>query len=51
MPDCEACWYYDYDEEMEESFCFQQLDEDEWYRICTERRGICPYFRPREITM
>ncbi len=45
MPDCENCWYYNYDEQEEEYYCSKDLDEDEWYRICAERKGVCPFFR------
>ena len=31
---CEECWCYNYDEEY-----------DEYYRIMTHHKGICPYFR------
>lgn len=45
MPDCENCWYYNYDEQEDEYYCSKDLDEDEWYRICAERKGVCPFFR------
>ena len=45
MPDCENCWNYNYDNEEEEYYCSKDIDEDEWYRIQTFRRGVCPYFR------
>ena len=42
---CDECVYYDYDEEMESWYCTMDLDEDEVYRIYTDRNGDCPYFR------
>ncbi len=45
MTECENCWYYDYDEEYDEYYCMMELDEDEVYRIATQRSGSCPYFR------
>ena len=44
MPDCENCWNYCYDEEEDDYYCTQDIDEDEWYRICTYQKGNCPYF-------
>lgn len=45
MPNCEDCWNYNYDEEEDEYYCSKDIDEDEWYRIQTLRKGVCPYFR------
>jgi len=45
---CEECWCYNYDEENDEYYCSQDLDEDEWYRIMTHNKGMCPYFRPAD---
>ena len=45
MPDCENCWNYNYDDEEEEYYCSKDIDEDEWYRIQTFHKGVCPYFR------
>ncbi len=45
MPNCEDCWNYNYDEAEDEYYCTQELDEDEWYRIQTQHKGGCPYFR------
>ena len=42
---CDTCWYYEYDEEWDEEVCRMDLDEDEVYRIYTDRNGDCPYFR------
>lgn len=42
---CDTCWYYDYDEEYDEYSCMLELDEDEVYRILTDRQGRCPYYR------
>ena len=45
MNRCEDCWNYNYDEETDEYDCLMDLDEDEWYRIQSEKKGECPYFR------
>ncbi len=42
---CENCWYYDYDEDLDDYYCIQDLDEDEVYRIQSSRSKMCPYFR------
>lgn len=43
--ECETCWYYDYDEEYDEYFCKMDLDEDEVYRLYTNPKAHCPYYR------
>lgn len=43
--DCDTCWYYDYDEELDAWCCTMDLDEDEVYRIFTVRQPRCPYYR------
>ena len=45
MPNCEDCWNYYYDAEEDVYECAKDIDEDEWYRIQTQRKGECPYFR------
>ena len=42
---CEECVHYDYDDETDAYYCTMDLDEDEVYRIYTDRNGDCPYFR------
>ena len=42
---CDTRWYYEYDEEWDEEVCRMDLDEDERYRILTDRNGQCPYYR------
>ncbi len=42
---CENCWYYDYNEELDDYICIQDFDEDEVYRIQSRRSKMCPYFR------
>lgn len=42
---CEDCWYFVYDEELDADVCRMELDEDEVYHIRTDRNGQCPYFR------
>lgn len=41
---CDTCWYYDYDEELDEYVCIQDFDEDEMYRLLSSGHG-CPYYR------
>lgn len=43
---CEKCWYNEYDEETEESFCSLVLDEDEYVRFIQDANKTCRYFRP-----
>lgn len=43
--ECETCWNYDYDEELDEYYCLMDLDEDEVYRIFTSPNRRCPYYR------
>jgi len=43
--ECETCWHYDYDEEMDEYYCKMDLDEDEVYRLYTNPKRRCPYYR------
>ena len=43
--ECETCWYYDYDEEYDEYYGKRDLDEDEVYRLYTNPKARCPYYR------
>jgi len=43
--ECDTCWYYDYDEEFDETVCTLDLDEDELYRFMTAPNAHCPYYR------
>lgn len=43
---CEKCWYNEYDEETDESFCWLVLDEDEYVRLMQDKNKTCRYFRP-----
>ena len=42
---CDTCAYYMYDEEYEEYFCSVDIDEDDLYRLQSDPRGDCPYYR------
>jgi hypothetical protein len=42
MTQCEACCFYNYDEEYDEYICDVDLDEDEMVRFLSGR-GDCPY--------
>lgn len=46
QPNCEDCYYYDYDEEMDAYVCYMDIDEDELYRLYADPTRGCPYFRP-----
>lgn len=43
---CNNCWYNEYDEDTEESFCSLVLDEDEYVRLMQDKNKTCRYFRP-----
>ena len=43
--ECDTCWYFDYDEEVDEYLCMMDLDEDEMYRFMTSGKSHCPYYR------
>lgn len=43
--DCENCCYYEWDEEEEAWFCTVNMDEDDYARLLSARRTVCPYFR------
>ncbi len=42
---CDTCAYFEYDEEYEEYFCSVNMDEDEVYRLMSEERDSCKYYR------
>ena len=42
---CEKCWYNEYDEETDESFCSLVLDEDEYVRLMQDKNKTGRYFR------
>lgn len=46
--ECETCANYCYDEEYEEYLCDVNMDEDEYVRIMTNRREVCPFYRNGE---
>lgn len=43
--DCTDCVFCDYDEESEEYSCCMMLDEDEYWRLLSNDRYVCPYYR------
>ena len=43
--DCTECLFYDFDEECEEYSCRMMLDEDEYWRLLSNDRYVCPYYR------
>ena len=45
MLDCETCVYYDYDETEDMYFCSVDMDEDDFYRLLSDQRKECPYYR------
>ena len=46
MTQCEACCFYNYDEEYDEYICDVDLDEDEMARYLSRTTSACPYFEP-----
>lgn len=42
---CEMCVHFDFDEEIEESFCSIAFDQDEISRYYTDSKYKCPYFK------
>ncbi|MBQ7562785.1 MAG: hypothetical protein IJT16_02215 [Lachnospiraceae bacterium] len=45
---CEECENYIFDDEIEEYACDAWMDEDDYGRLASERRTVCPYFRFRD---
>ncbi len=45
MSECEKCAYYTYDEEYDEYVCEAYMDEDDYARLISSPREVCPYFR------
>ena len=42
---CESCTYYIYDEDYESYVCDENMDEDEYTRLMTDRHFQCPFYR------
>ena len=42
--ECEACAYYEYDEEEDAYYCSVNLDEDDMARFMSRAYKRCPYF-------
>ena len=43
--ECDTCWYYDYDEEIDEYYCMMDLDEDEVYSFFSKDKNRCTNYR------
>lgn len=45
---CESCLYFYYDDETDEYLCEMTdcMDEDDVFRLESEPRRGCPYYRP-----
>lgn len=43
--DCESCANYYYDDEFDEYLCGVSMDEDDVYRIMSDKHQACPYYR------
>jgi ferredoxin len=43
---CEACAFYDYDEETDSFFCGADMDEDDMERFLRAAVDSCPFYRP-----
>ena len=42
---CETCAYFVYDEDYESYVCDVNMDEDEYGKLMSDRRYMCPYYR------
>lgn len=42
---CEECAYFAYDEEYEEYYCTVDMDEDDYVRLMSDERHVCPYYQ------
>lgn len=45
MNQCDQCVYFVYDEDYEEYLCEADMDEDDYGRLMSDSRSICPFFR------
>ena len=46
MSSCDDCVHFEYDEDLCETICTLNLDEDEYAQYLTGRYRACPYYRP-----
>lgn len=42
---CDFCAYYMYDEDYDEYVCDVNMDEDDFYRLMSQSRFSCPYYK------
>ena len=42
--ECEACAYYEYDEEEDAYYCSVNLDEDDMVRFLSSQTFNCPFY-------
>lgn len=42
---CDSCVNYVYDEEEDWEYCAVDMDEDDYVRLVTSPRKVCPFYR------
>lgn len=42
---CDECAHYYYDEDYEEYLCMVNMDEDDYVRLMTNQRSVCPFYQ------
>ena len=42
---CETCLFYEYDEAYDDFYCSVDMDEDDYVRLVTSPRKVCPFYR------
>lgn len=42
---CDSCTFFIYDEDYEDYVCDRNLDEDELFRLMSDSKYECPYYR------
>ena len=45
MPECETCEFASYDEATGELICEADLDEDEFYKLLTDKDKRCRFYK------
>lgn len=45
MQNCDACIYFEYDEDEEGYLCTVNMDEDDYARLLQGLHTACPYYR------
>lgn len=42
---CDTCAYMEYDEEDDAWYCSVDMDEDDYGRLLSENRPVCPFYQ------